>query len=366
MTDLLGPGAPTEDDADRGDGRVTEIGPPEVVDRAEHPLATAIGVGALVLVVLVGLIGLAGLISDDEDPGRQVAEIVLPRVSGRTLPEAQRQLEALGLIVDVRYEPNEVAPVDVVVEQEPIAGARLEVGEQVVLVVSDGPAGVRVPDFGEVTAAEAVRLLGAMGLGAVIEEAYDEGVPQGEIIGSKPAEGARAVPGEQVTVLVSKGPEPRTVPDVVGQPSAEAFVALGRAELQVGRVTRRSAADAVPGTVISTSPAAGEQAPRGFPVEVVIVAEPGSLEVPDLVGFSQASAAGIADDLGLEVVVRTEAVTAGDRRAGRVISQSPVANSPIDAGGSVRIVVGAVPAPTTTTTTTTPRGGATTTTAPRR
>jgi beta-lactam-binding protein with PASTA domain len=379
MTDVLGPTGPITDDGwpddgpppgadDAGSGeRITEIGPPESVDRAEHPVATALGVGALLLVVLIGLLALSGLMTTDEQQGRQVAEIVVPRVSGRTLPAAQAQLEQLGLIVDVRYEPNEVAPVDVVVDQEPIAGARLEVGEQVVLVVSDGPAGVRVPDFGEVTGAEAVRLLGALGLVGVVEEVYDEDVPQGAIVGAIPAVGARAVPGEQVTVLVSKGPEPRTVPEVVGQPSTEAFVALGRAELEIGRVTRRESAGAEPGTVLSTTPAGGAQAPRGYPVEVVVVAEPGSSDVPDLVGFAQASATRIASELGLKVSVRTEVVTAGDRRAGRVISQSPVANSPIGAGGTITITVGAVPAPTTTTTsTTTPARGATTTTAPRR
>jgi serine/threonine-protein kinase len=155
------------------------------------------------------------------------------------------------------------------------------------------------------------------------------------------------------------------VPEVVGQPSAEAFVALGRAELEVGRVTRRASPDAVPGTVVSTDPAAGEQAPRGFPVAVVIAAEPGSIDVPDLVGFTQASATRVASEFDLVVRVRTEAVTAGDRRAGRVISQSPVANSPISSGETVTITVGAVPAPTTTTTTT-PSRSTTTTTAPRR
>jgi beta-lactam-binding protein with PASTA domain len=347
--------------------RITEIGPPESVDRSAHPVATAVGIGALLVVVLVGLLALSGLMTTDEDQGRQVAEIVVPRVAGRPLAEAQAQLEALGLIVDVRYEPNEIAPVDVVVGQDPIAGARLEVGEQVVVAVSDGPAGVRVPDFGKVTAAEAVRLLGALGLTGTVEEVYDEEVPQGDIVGSVPATGARAVPGQSVKVLVSKGPEPRTVPDLVGQPSAEAFVALGRAELEVGRVVRRETAGAEPGTVVSTSPEGGATAPRGFPVQVVVAAEPGSVDVPDLVGFTQASATRIASDLGLKVSVRTEAVTAGDRRAGRVISQSPVANSPSSPGGSVTITVGAVPAPTTTTTsTTTPGGSATTTTALRR
>ncbi len=385
MTDLLGPAAADPTDPTDGsdapdptvvrDGadptivadavapgeRITEIGAPETVDRASHPLATAVGIAGLAVVVLVALIGLAGMMTVDADDGRQVPEIVVPRVSGRPLPDAQAQLERLGLIVDVTYEANEVAPVDVVVDQDPIAGARLEVGEQVVLAVSDGPAGVRVPDFEGVGAAEAVRLLGALGLTGVIEEVFDEEVPQGDIVGSIPAVGARAVIGSEVRVLLSKGPEPRTVPEIVGQPSRDGFVALGRAELEVGRVTRRVTSDAEPDAILSTNPPPGAEAPRGFPVAIVIAAAPGPVEVPDLVGFTRGSATSIASDLGLEVTVRTQVVTAGDRRNGRVISQSPIANSPLGRGGTVTITVGAVPPPPTTTTTSIP-GGPTTTT----
>jgi beta-lactam-binding protein with PASTA domain len=364
MTDLLGPaGLTAEDDpgADADQSRITEIGSPESVDRAEHPAATVVAVVALLLVAAVALVGLSALMTPEDSDGRQVAEIVVPRMGGRPLPEAQASLEQLGLIVDVRYEPNEVAPVDVVVDQEPIAGARLEVGEQVVLVVSDGPAGVRVPDLGDVTAAETTRLLGTLGLVAVIEEVFDEEVPKGGIVGTIPAQGARVVPGAEVTVLLSRGPEPRTMPEVVGRPSTEAFVAIGRAELQVGRVTRRETTDAEPGTVLSTDPEQGTQVARGFPVAVVIAAEPGTVAAPDLVGFTRSSAASIADDLGLDVSVRTEVVSASDGRSGRVISQRPVASSPVPPGGTITITIGAVPAPTTTTTTT-PSGSTTTTT----
>jgi len=378
VTDLLGPAAPkptdgpaTTDGLARTDGveRITEIGAPEVVDRASHPLATALGIAGLTIVVLIAVFGLAGTMTAEQDQGRQVPEIVVPRVSGRSLPDAQAQLERLGLIVDVDYEPNEVAPVDVVVDQDPIAGARLEVGEQVVLAVSDGPAGVRVPDFNGVGAAEAVRLLGALQLTGIIEEVFDERVPQREIVGSIPAVGARTVIGSEVRVLVSKGPEPRTVPELVGQTSSEGFVALGRAELEVGQVSRRVTSEAEPDTILSTDPAPGAQAPRGFPVEVVVAAAPGPVDAPDLVGFTQASASSIATDLGLDVSVRTELVISGDRRSGRVISQTPVANSPLAGGGTVTITVGAEPPPPTTTTTTSIPGGSTTTTsttAPRR
>ncbi len=362
MTDLLGPSAAdTDGDAPSGDpsARVTEIGPPEVVDTAEHPTATVMGVVALLVVVVVALAGLTGLMTPESDSGRQVAEIVVPRVGGRPLPEAQATLERLGLIVDVRYAPNEVVPVDVVVDQEPIAGARLEVGEQVVLVVSDGPAGVRVPGLGELTTAEATRLLGVLGLSAVVEEVFDETVPLGAILGTKPAEGARVSPGTEVTVLLSRGPEPRTVPAVVGLDSAAAFVAIGRAELQVGELVRRVVADVEPGTVVSVEPGAGEQVPRGYPVEVVVAVAAEPVLVPDLVGFARVAASNIADELGLDVSVRTQVVPPGDRRDGRVISQSPVAGSPADAVGTITITVGVAPTPSTTTTTT-PSGTPTT------
>lgn len=352
-------GAVTDDAPVDESVRVTEIGEPEAVDRAEHPWATAVGVVALVLVVLLGLVAIANdWAGSDEREG--VTEVVLPVMSGRTSAEATAALEQLGLIVDLRYEPNETIPVDIVVDQEPIAGARVEVGEQVVLVVSDGPAGVRVPDLGDVTGPEAARLLSAFGLIAVLEDVYDEEVPQNRIVGTVPPEGSRVTLGSEVTVQVSRGPEPRTVPDLVGMNSAEAFASLGRSDLEVGRVTRRVVSDGNPGEVISTDPAPGEQAPRGFPVAVVIVADPDERTAPDLVGFTRANATSIAEASGLRVSVRTEAVTAADRRAGRVIAQSPMANSPVGGGDTITITVAVVPPPTTTTTST-PDGSTTTT-----
>jgi serine/threonine-protein kinase len=152
------------------------------------------------------------------------------------------------------------------------------------------------------------------------------------------------------------------VPEVVGMNSAQAFAALGRADLEVGQVTRRVVSDRSPGEVVSTDPAPGDQAPRGYPVAVVIAADPAARTAPDLVGFTRANATRIAESAGLEVVVRTEAVTGSDRRVGRVIAQSPMASSPVGAGDSITITVAAVPPPTTTTTST--PGGSTTTTEP--
>ena len=342
----------------RSDGRVTEVGAPELIDRADHSRATIVGAVVLVLAIVVTAVGLGSLIAGDDD-GPQVAEVVLPRLGARTMVQAQQELERLGLLVDIRFEPNEIVPADVVVGQEPIAGARLEVGEQVVLVVSDGPVGITVPDLAGAQVAEARRALAVLGLQLAVREAYDEEVAMGEIIRSEPRAGGRAQLSGTVTVIVSRGPEPRTVPDVVGRTEQEAFAAIGRADLQIGRVTERRVDADRAGTVLSVEPEPGSKVPRDQPVRVVVGTESGPLEVPDVVGLTRATATSTLSGHGLRVGVRTEAVPAGDRRAGRVISQSPIAGAEAGSGDSVTIVVGEVAAPAPPA----PPGGAPTTTA---
>ncbi len=335
------PPANPEEPADTA--RVTEIGGPESVDVGEHPWATVLGVLGLVLVVVLGVVALGARI-EDRDGGVEVDQVVLPRLAGRALPDAQAELERLGMIVDVRYEPNELVQEDVVVDQEPIAGARLEVGRQVVLEVSDGPVGVTVPDLSGLSAPEAVRLLSVLGLVGLPGEVFDESVPQGEVVGTLPAAGGRAVAGDEVEIQVSAGPEPRTVPEMVGQPSTVAFAALGRADLQVGGVTERFSADDEPGTVLAVEPGAGAEVPRDTPVRVVVATDAAVVEVPDLVGLTEQSARRLAADVGVGISVATEALAPGDPRGGFVIRQTPVAGGPA-AGVSVAVVVGDAPPP---------------------
>lgn len=347
MTDLvpppLPPGLEGPDQVPNGPDRVTEIGAPESVDVREHPWATVLGVLGLVLVVVLGVVALGARI-EDRDGGVEVDQVVLPRLAGRALPEAQAELERLGMIVDVRYEPNELVPPEVVVDQEPIAGARLEVGRQVVLAVSDGPVGVTVPDLSGLSAPEAVRLLSVLGLVGVPGEVFDESVPQGEVVGTLPAAGGRAVAGDEVEIQVSAGPEPRTVPEVVGEASSVAFAALGRADLQVGGVTQRFSAEDEPGTVLAVEPAAGAEVPRDTPVRVVVSTDAAIIEVPDLVGLTEESARRLAAEVGVGISVTSEALAPGDPRGGFVMRQTPVAGSP-GRDTSVSVVVGVAPPP---------------------
>ena len=356
-------GSPEIDEDRIGDSdaeRITEIGGPELLDTGDHTVAAIVGGVALVAVLLLALFGFSHVLEEAAER-REVPVVVVPRLSNRPVAQAQAQLERLGLIVDVQFQPNERVPADVVVAQSPIAGARLEVGARVVLSVSDGPSGVRVPDVVGQPVADATRLMSVIGLTAVPIEEYDESVPAGEVIATNPPASNRSLVGAPVELIVSKGPEPRVVPEVVGLPSADGMVLIGAAELNVGTVTRRAVDGVEPGKIASVDPPVGTSVPRDSRVNVVISIIPPVRTVPDLVGMRRATAVKIADELGITLTVRTEAVTAGDRRAGLVISQTPVADSPVAA---MTVTVAAVPTPSTTTTTRVP-GSTTTTTRPR-
>ncbi len=342
-----------------GDDRITEIGAPELVDTQDHTVATVVGGVLLMLVIIVGLFGITSVI-DEAASGREVPVVVVPRLSNRPVAQAQTQLERLGLIVDIRYQANERVPVDVVIEQTPIAGARLEVGERVVLGVSDGPSGVRVPNTVGQPVADATRLLSVVGLAAGPVEVYDEEVPAGVVLDSRPGPSERSTLGASVELIVSKGPEPSIVPEVVGLTSPEGLLQIGRAELNVGEVTRKAVEGVDPGTIASVDPAVGTAAPRGSRVDIVVSAPADPGTVPDLVGLRRVTAVEIAESLGIRVSASNEIVPATDRRIGLVISQSPVADSP---RAAMSIVIAVGPPPTTTTTTTAP-GAATTTTRP--
>ncbi len=355
------PKDPAAEGAD-AEERITEIGSLEQIDRLEHPVAVAVGMGVLLVLLLIGVLAFGSSLAGDEDHA-EIVQVVLPRMSGRSLAEAQTELERLGLIVDVELDSNEIVPVDVVIDQQPIAGTRIEVGSQVRLRVSDGPAGIDVPDLSGLQGGEAVKLLQTVGLVGAVEDVYDEAVRPGEVVNSSPATGERAAPGSTVTVRVSQGPAPRTVPEVVGRSVGEAVVELARADLTVGEVIERYSPDQAPGTVLETTPAAGEQAPRHQPVDVAIASAELPVTVPDLVGLTSASAARVARDYGLTASVRNQELPAGDTRIGLVISQGQVAGSRVANGTSLTVNVGVLAAPTTTTTApTTTVPGATTTT----
>ncbi len=349
--------------------RVTEIGDYEVIDRERHPWAAGIGLVLLIVVYGLAAVGL-GLAVRESDRRVDIPEIEVPSITGLGEDVARERLEELGLIMVVKEASNELVPQGSVYDQEPIPGAKIELGSPVTGLVSTGPAGTVVPDTVGQQGAEAATLLQAVGLSAEAVATYDELVRPGEVLSSSPAAGERMAPGGTVRLAVSNGPAPRTVPAIVdaqGQPRnvLAVLAELGRVGLRPGSLDQQVDKVLPAGTVLAISPPPGTELARGSEVDIVSVGDEEPVVVPWVEGLGESTAVSAMQEAGLAPSVRTVELPEGDPAAGRVVRQGIPGGSEVPSGQPVEVVVGVAPPPPTTTTTTSVPAATTTTTAPR-
>jgi eukaryotic-like serine/threonine-protein kinase len=192
----------------------------------------------------------------------------VPTLTGTSLGAAEAAIKSVGLTVGtVSHQYSTTVPSGRVISSQPTPGASTPPGSTVDLVVSKGPAPVAVPKVVGQTQAAATAALTAAGFKTSATTAYSTTVATGKVVSQSPASGT-AVPGSTVSLVVSKGPPPVTVPDVVDMHQAQAEAALQAAGLKVS-VNRGSRV--VLDRVISQTPAAGSTVPRGTTVTITII-----------------------------------------------------------------------------------------------
>jgi serine/threonine-protein kinase len=137
--------------------------------------------------------------------------------------EARNMIATNGWVLTIERERSDlVSVVGQVVRTAPQAGVELAEGEPFLMVVSNGPTLRELPDSTGVVAGEAQTRLVERGLAVESVDQYDELIPAGTVISwSVPADptlvtGSLVEPETMVLLVVSDGPAPRVVPDVVG------------------------------------------------------------------------------------------------------------------------------------------------------
>ncbi len=210
-------------------------------------------------------------------------------------------------------------------------------GPSPTVAVTATAATVVAPDLTGKTLAEAKEAAAAVGLNA---EQFGEGYstrPIGQIISQQPEAGRRVAPGSTLAVVISRGPQTITVPDVKGQGYTQAANQLAALGLVAAR--RDVPSRAVPqGTVIDQDPLGGNSANPGATVTLT-VSLGDVAQVPDLAGVSFETARQRLVDAGFVVNVngQTRAQLQQENPAflaanpnvqdGQVISQSLPAGS---------------------------------------
>jgi serine/threonine-protein kinase len=223
------------------------------------------------------------VIRQDPQPGRDADEgstvtltvsdgpgtETVPNVNGDRRNEAVEKLEDAGFKTEVRRESSESVAENRVIRTEPAAGALLEVGSTVRVVVSSGRERVEVPDLVGLEREEASSQLSDLGLRVTIEE-EDSEEPEGTVLRQSPAAGTEVVTSSSVTLVVAREPREVEVPDVSGQPEGQAVNALSDAGFSPRTVDQTVDTPDQDGIVLDQEPQGGRQAERGSRVTITV------------------------------------------------------------------------------------------------
>jgi serine/threonine-protein kinase len=224
----------------------------------------------------------------------------VPDLIGMPEAEAKNLIATNGWEVSQERQRSDVVPiVGQVVRTAPQAGIDLAEGEPFLIVVSDGPTLRELPESTSVLFSEAQTRLIERGLDVDPVEQFDEVVPEGVVISwSVPGDptlsaGSLVEPETMVQLVVSMGPAPRSIPDVVGFPFSDAGVEMDALGLVLTEAGQEFSDEVPPGLVISQSLEPGTQVERGDGMTVIVSKGPDLVIFPDLsaaANFEEAAA----------------------------------------------------------------------------
>jgi serine/threonine-protein kinase len=301
---------PTPLAPDSGDETVAAFhaGPPV---RTRRPIRR----GPLVLAIVLALGLLAGGAGWYFGVGQYTQA---PSVLGKTRADAVHILAGKGLTArDGAPAYSETVPKGSVAGQSPAPNGRVLRNGTVVLFLSQGPERHAVPKVVGSKRAAAERAIRAATLRPLVRLAYDDKVDKGVVVSATPAAGAQVRRDTVVTLVVSKGPPPVTLPDVTGKSIGEVRATLRRLGLKVS-VDEQFDKQTPEGTVMSQRPGPGTVL-KGSTVTLVVSKGPPLVQVPDVRGKSFGEAQGILTGLGFNVAQGFD-IPGGDNS---VLSQTP-------------------------------------------
>lgn len=257
-----------------------------------------------------------------------------PEFSGLSRVQAEQKAAAGGfrLAFDDGQYAEKIAK-DVVLGQHPGPGERILKGGQVTLTLSLGPERYQVPDIIGVAYEIAASELQRMKLVAQrAADRYSDDVPAGSVLSVEPKVGTQLKPGDKVTITVSKGKAPLTVPNVVGKNVNDAQQILQG----MGLVVEVEQVDSPKpqGEVVEHTPADGAGVEPGATVKLKVSKGPPMVAVPDVTSGQNVlcrDAEAALRGAGLNVVVQ------GNIEAIARI-QSPGPGTPVPPGTPVTLV----------------------------
>jgi eukaryotic-like serine/threonine-protein kinase len=296
---------------------------------------------ALLLVVLAGVAGWYAF-GKIQNSLNSSGGVPVPNVVPLREDLAVAKLNEKGLGAIVHRQPHETVKIGLVFEQGTAPGVRVDKGNSVDIYVSTGPPKVEVPNVMGKSRDDAVAALTDAKLKFKVLQVFSKEDPN-TVVAQSPTGGHIVTQGSIVHINVSKGLEPLTVPNVVGQLYDNA---AGQLQGVGFAVARRDVESSQPkDTVIDQDPGAGADLARGGTVTLFVSKGPKQATIPDVTSQDEDSATQTLEGSGFSVDVQDQDVT-DPAQDGIVLSQDPSGGTKAKPGTTVTIVVGRlVPVP---------------------
>lgn len=266
-------------------------------------------------------------------------QVEVPDVKGMTTEQASQAIKAAGFEVgnmESVYDTNTEA--GHVISQNPKGGDKASKGSKINLVVSQGTEQVEVPDVTGKSLKDAQSALVKAGfaVGTTTEE-YSDKVDEGNIISQDPQGGQNKAKGSSINLVVSKGAETVTVPNLIGLSVDQARTTASNYGFTISQTSKQSSNSFDKDTIMSQSPQAGSQAKKGSAIGYVISTGSSEVSVPDVVGYTSSGAKSAIESAGLVCTIKEDYSSSVAK--GNVVSISPKEGSLVDSGSTVTIVV---------------------------
>ncbi len=206
-------------------------------------------------------------------------EFIVPKVTGYTVEDAMN-LSGVKDVFEITVDSTEKSdqPAGIILSQDPKDGSSRKSDLVIHVVVSAGSEdGVMLDVTGlEVRNAQYVilkDLIKEYGLTIEQQEEYDDEIPAGNVISTIPEKDQPVSQGDTIVLVVSKGPEPVTIPSFL---TMNAEKAKADAEGTYGLVVelKEVASDQPAGTVVEQSIAPNTEVPKGSAIVFSVSAAP--------------------------------------------------------------------------------------------
>ena len=205
---------------------------------------------------------------------RQDKTLIVTDITGKNLNRALIELETegyKGVVYDTVYTAD-VIP-QTVVDQYPVAGAKVKPGRTIRLKISRSEKLIIVPNLvGQSRRSVEIAL---QQIGLIIDTIYTEfnpDYPKGTVAWQFPKSGDHIKKGMGLQITVSQGlpPDFFQVPQLFGMSMQNAKDLLTKARLKVGKISYKQNEDLVPYTVLDQSIAPGTVLDQTIQVDLVV------------------------------------------------------------------------------------------------